>query len=82
MGLVTGSAIYFVIWWLTLFMVLPFGVQRDTEVEEGNDPGAPVRARIWTKVAINTVLAGFVWLIIYVIVEFQLITLKDLGITG
>ena len=27
MGPVTGTAVYFIIWWLTLFMVLPFGVR-------------------------------------------------------
>ena len=43
MTAVTGAAIYFIIWWITLFMVLPFGVQRDTEVQEGNDLGAPAK---------------------------------------
>ena len=43
MGLITGIAVYFVIWWITLFMVLPFGIERDGDIEEGNDPGAPVK---------------------------------------
>ena len=40
MSVVSGLAIYFVIWWITLFMVLPFGVRRDEKIEIGNDPGA------------------------------------------
>ena len=30
MAWVTGAAIYFIIWWMTLFLVLPFGVRRDS----------------------------------------------------
>ena len=49
MGLVTGVAIYFVIWWITLFVVLPFGVEQNQNVKEGNDPGAPVQHRMLKK---------------------------------
>ena len=31
MGWITGTAVYFVIWWLTLFMILPIGVQRQED---------------------------------------------------
>ncbi|NQV56569.1 MAG: DUF1467 family protein [Rhodospirillales bacterium] len=82
MDIVTGSAIYFVIWWLTLFAVLPFGVRRDDNVEPGNDPGAPTQTRLWTKFAVNTALAFVVWLIVFLIDKYDWITLKDLGITN
>ena len=46
MNLASAIAIYFIIWWLMLFLVLPFGIRNahDTgdTVEEGNEPGAPV----------------------------------------
>ena len=38
-------AIYFLIWWITLFAVLPWGVRNQEEsgeVTPGTDPGAPV----------------------------------------
>jgi len=73
MSLVTGMAIYFTIWWLTLFLVLPFGVKRDENVEKGNDPGAPVRHQIFLKLFINTVLAFIVWSIVYVIGAYDVI---------
>jgi predicted secreted protein len=81
MSLVTGAAIYFIIWWMTLFLVLPFGVRRDNQIEEGNDPGAPAMSRMWVKVAVNTGVALVVWAIVYAIIEFDLITLDDLGIS-
>ena len=65
MGLITGLAVYFVVWWITLFIVLPFGIARNQDVTQGNDPGAPVRHRMLLKILVNTVLAFFVWLIIY-----------------
>ena len=72
MGLVTGVAIYFVIWWITLFMVLHFGVERN-----GNAPGAPVQHRMLKKMAINTGLAFVLWSIIYIVDVYDIITIKD-----
>jgi hypothetical protein len=36
---------------------------------------------MWGKVAINTGVALVVWAIVYAIIEFDLITLGDFGIT-
>ena len=65
----TAFAIYFVIWWIALFLALPFGVRsqhEDGEGAPGTDPGAPVathmRAKlIWTTV-ISTVFFAVAWL--------------------
>jgi predicted secreted protein len=65
----TAFAIYFVIWWIALFLTLPFGVRsqhEDGEGAPGTDPGAPVatqmRAKlIWTTV-ISTVFFAVAWL--------------------
>jgi predicted secreted protein len=54
----TGFAIYFVMWWIVLFVTLPFGVRsqhEDGESIPGTDPGAPIatgmgRKLIWTTV--------------------------------
>ena len=62
-------AIYFVIWWITLFMVLPFGVKNAHEagaaVEEGHDAGAPVFHGLWRKAAVNTVISAVVFAAVY-----------------
>ncbi len=60
----TMIAIYFVIWWIVLFVVLPFGVRSQTEsgdVVPGSEPGAPVRPSMRTKVLWTTVIAGLVF---------------------
>jgi predicted secreted protein len=59
----TGFAIYFVMWWIVLFLTLPFGIRsqhEDGEGSPGTDPGAPVttgmgRKLIWTT-AVSAVL--------------------------
>ena len=77
MSLVTGLAFYFIIWWITLFMVLPFGIERASNVEEGNDPGAPVRHRMLIKIVINTILAFILWSIVYLIDMYAIVTMRS-----
>lgn len=57
----TAFAIYFVIWWLTLFLTLPFGVR--TQHDEGGsvpgtEPGAPLMARMGQKLIWTTILSA------------------------
>jgi predicted secreted protein len=57
----TSLAIYFVIWWVTLFLTLPFGVRSQQEAGEGadgTDPGAPVMARMGRKLIWTTLLSA------------------------
>ena len=69
MSPLSAAAIYFVLWWITLFAVLPFGVKSQVETgegAEGTDPGAPVLARIgrkflWTTLVSSIVFALGVW---------------------
>ena len=51
-SLSTAFGIYFVLWWVVLFVTLPFGVRsqhEDGEGTPGTDPGAPVMARMGYK---------------------------------
>jgi len=77
MGWITHLAVYFIIWWVTLFTVLPFGVQREDTVTEGNDPGAPKNSRIVMKLVINTFVALAVWFVVFLIDRYDLITFQS-----
>jgi len=65
----TAFAIYFVIWWIVLFLTLPFGVRSQHEDGGGvlgTDPGAPIaslmgRKLIWTTV-LSAVIFAVAWL--------------------
>jgi predicted secreted protein len=81
MSIATGLAIYFIIWWMVLFAVLPFGVrsqQESGDVTPGSDPGAPVLPQLARKLVWTTVVAGVVFALGYVIYAYRLIALDDL----
>jgi predicted secreted protein len=72
MRITSAIAIYFIIWWLTLFMVLPFGVKNPHEagekVQAGHEAGAPVNPQLWLKVAITTALSAVFFGLVYLLV--------------
>jgi predicted secreted protein len=77
-------AVYFIIWWLTLFIVLPFGIRSQQEagqIVSGSDPGAPSTLRIARIVLTTTFVSGLFfglfWLI-YVLNIFDLAAIRDL----
>ena len=58
-----GIALYFVIWWILLFAVLPFGVRSQAEngeVVAGSEPGAPSVPALREKAIWTTLLAAIV----------------------
>ena len=72
----TAIAIYFVLWWVTLFLTLPFGVRSQHETDgytEGTDPGAPVLARIGMKLIWTTIVASIVFAVLATIYKYKLI---------
>jgi predicted secreted protein len=57
----TGFAIYFVVWWIVLFLTLPFGVRsqhEDGAGAPGTDPGAPIIAGMGRKLIWTTVISA------------------------
>lgn len=76
MATATVIAIYFIIWWVVLFAVLPWGVrsqQESGEVAPGTDPGAPAVHRVWMKLVWTTVIAGVVFGILTAVYKTGLI---------
>jgi len=53
----TTGMIFVIVWWLVLFVVLPFGAQPLDSVQPGTAPSAPARPRIGLKMAITTAIA-------------------------
>ena len=83
MSITTGLAIYFLIWWLTLFAVLPFGVRShheepSTTATPGIDPGAPVLPRLLSKLLWTSLIAAVIYALLYVIYVYRLIGLDDI----
>ena len=60
----TALAIYFVMWWIVLFLTLPFGVRsqhEDGAGAPGTDPGAPIVSRMGAKLIWTTVISAVIF---------------------
>jgi len=78
----TALAIYFIIWWVVLFAVLPWGVRSQEEsgaVAPGSDPGAPAIPRLGWKLIWTTVTATVVFALCAVAYSYRLVTLEGLA---
>lgn len=79
MGIAGGLVAFVCIWMVSLFMVLPWGISNHLEAGEevipGTDPGAPVRPRMLLKVGITTLIAVLLWVVLYVVITYRLISL-------
>lgn len=82
MGIAGGIVAFACIWMVSLFMVLPWGINNHLEAGEevvpGTDPGAPVRPRMLLKVGITTLIAVILWSALYIIITYRLISLYDM----
>ena len=79
---ITGSIIVFVlIWWIIFFSVLPVGIQSNKEKFkekiDGIDPGAPINPKIGKKFLITTLITSIIFIVIYYLVEFNLLNLRE-----
>ena len=80
MAVSTTIAIYFLIWWVVLFAVLPWGVRAQGEAgAPGTDPGAPILTHlrwklVWTTVVTSVIFAAFFW-----VYTRKLVSLEDIA---
>ena len=81
MPVTTGIAIFFLIWWIVLFAVLPWGVRSQAEggeVAPGTDPGAPAIPNLRRKLIWTTVVSAVVFAVCYVVYVERVVTLEGL----
>ncbi len=69
MPLVTGIALYFVIWWIVLFAVLPLWTRPVADADPTSGwRGAPERPGLLKKVIANSIIAAIIWGMWYALV--------------
>jgi predicted secreted protein len=81
MPVATALAIFFLIWWIVLFAVLPWGIHGQHEgadIAPGTDPGAPAAPKLKWKLLWTTLVAGVIFAGFYFVYVNQLITLETL----
>jgi predicted secreted protein len=73
----TGSAVFLILWFLVLFMVLPWGVRVPDEPEPGHATSAPANPRLGLKVVITTAIAGVLWFVVDWIIANDIISFRS-----
>lgn len=69
MTVVEGIVAFVIIWWVVLFMVLPWGVHRLENPEVGQERGAPEKPRLWLKAGITTAISAVLLLLVWAIIQ-------------
>ncbi|HSD92938.1 MAG TPA: DUF1467 family protein [Methyloceanibacter sp.] len=82
MTIAFALAIYFIVWWIVLFAMLPIGVRTSEEAGEKTTPGqaesAPHVPNLLPKMVATTVVATIIFAALYAIIEHHVITLDDI----
>jgi predicted secreted protein len=77
MGWVTGIVVYLLVWWVTLFAVLPLWVTPADRDDPGYAAGAPARPRLLLKAAITTAVSAVIWLLIFALVRSPWLSFRE-----
>ena len=77
-NIITATAVFVVVWWLVLFITLPFGVKRteESDLEPGQEPGAPAKPMMWRKMLVTTVITIALWILFYYLSKTGLISFR------
>jgi len=68
--LISYLAVYFIIWWLTLFATLPFGLRtqdEDNDVTLGTTASAPRGPHMWRAALRATVVSAIIFGVLWVL---------------
>ena len=83
-SITSALAIFFVIWWIVLLAVLPFGVKTQDEAGEvtaGTTSSAPAKPRLVRQAAITTIVAAIVFAL-FVAVTNSGLSIRDIPLPG
>jgi len=82
MNIASVIAVYFVVWWIVLFAVLPWGMRTQEEEGEvilGTDPSAPHNPKLLKKAIATSIVAAIVTFGIWFVVDYLGYGVEELG---
>lgn len=82
MNLFSAFVVWLILWWLTLFIILPIGIRgqaEENDIVEGSEPGAPHRVDMKRKFIQTTVLATVLWVLTCGLILSGLVKWEMLG---
>ena len=78
MGFLSGLVTYILIWWVVIFAVLPWGNRAPATPEKGHVGSAPENPNLKKKFIATTLISAFIWGIVFVLIEIEIIDLRTL----
>lgn len=85
MGIVSGIVLFAVIWFLTLFIVLPQRLRTQGEageVEPGTPASAPDEAHLVRKFKLVTLISAGLWVLIAGVIVSGVVTVEMIDLFG
>jgi predicted secreted protein len=67
-SIVFAAAVYLIVWWLTLFLILPIGIESQAEkgkVTRGSERGAPAKPAMLKKLLLTTLVSAVIFGTLY-----------------
>ena len=77
MSWLTGTVVFILVWWVSLFAVLPLWVTPAEPGEPGHAAGAPKHPHMLRKLALTTAIAAVIWLGIYFVVSSPWLSFRE-----
>lgn len=78
MGWFNGAVLYVLLWWVSLFAVLPWGVRAPSSPDAVSGwRGAPENVRMLRTVAATTIVALILWMAAYALVSSPYLSFRD-----
>lgn len=75
----SGIVVFFIIWWVAIFAVLPWGVKHPAFQEKGIMPGTPLQPNMKKVFIVTTLLTIVLWLMVYGLVESDWISFSRMA---
>ncbi|MFA7275329.1 MAG: DUF1467 family protein [Pseudobdellovibrionaceae bacterium] len=79
MGIVSGIVVFIMIWWVTLFAVLPWGVRPSEAPVPGEFGGAPEKPLLLKKVIATTLISVVLWCVVYGLIDANVISFHEMA---
>ncbi len=79
MTIFTSIIVYLLVFWTTLFAVLPWGNQAKDVPETGMAGSAPANPRIKQKFLITFIISTIIWLIIQTLIYIEVIDFYEIS---
>ena len=76
MDFVSGLVVYVLLWWWVFLMSLPFGVRPLSEPGQGHATSAPAKPMLFRKITASTLIAGALFVIVYLVIESGVISFE------